>query len=70
MNEEKDKKKWSPLAKGMLFTWWAVASVVIGGIIRIEFLPPEYEFTFFVASSVYGIGWFMSVMINAMESDR
>ena len=68
MNE--DKKKWSPLAKGMLFTWWAVASVIIGGIIRIEFLPPEYDMTFLIASTVYGFGWFFSLTVHLMESEK
>lgn len=51
----------------MAFTWWAVISVIVGGIIRIEYVTPEYEFTFGVASVVYGFGWYISVLGFALQ---
>ena len=60
----------SQLTKGLLFTWWAVASIIIGGIIRVELVTPEYEATFHIASLVYAFGWLISVMNHFMFNDK
>jgi hypothetical protein len=54
------------LKKGLLLTWLAVASIVIGGILRIEVIPERYLLTFDFAAWIYGIGWLMSVLASAL----
>lgn len=48
---------------GMGFTWWAVASTIIGGVIRVKYVTPEYEGTFAIATLVYAFGWMVSVIV-------
>lgn len=53
----------NPIIKqGMILTWWAVASVMIGAVIRIEFVPTEYVYSFNFAALVYGFGWSFTVL--------
>jgi len=67
------RKERKVLATGMLLTWWAVISVIVGGVIRIKYVTPEYENTFIMASSVYALGWFLSVIVScavAADNDK
>ena len=64
------RKSKKVLAIGMIFTWWAVISVIVSGIIRVKYVTPEYESTYNIASFIYGIGWFITVFIScAITSD-
>lgn len=57
------KQSTKALLTGLAFTWWAVISVIIGSIIRNEYLTEDYYTTFNVASVAYAFGWIMSVFI-------